>query len=157
MKNILDIEKQIVDLVIREKELAERRAAERADYLRTAENHPTVQRITENLMIKGLGIDRRSISRYSQEGKCTGANDEEYLSDVLVTVFASTPEYDPQFTQCADLSVKVRITGGFDNPAIRETERVLTGEIMKIRQEIEMLKNQKRLMRDNASGNGDQM
>ena len=145
--NTIEIEKKIVELAIHEKSLVEQRNDVRAVYFSTAETHPTIQYIIDTLLIKGLGIDRRSISRYSQEGKCSGMNDEEYLSDILVTIFASTPENDPGFDQCSELSLKLRITGGFDNMITREKEHSLTTEISALREEIDTLKKTKQQLK----------
>lgn len=144
---IKDIEKKIVDLTIREKDLVEARNAERVEYLKAAEAHPTVTRIAEELFIKGLGVDRRSLSRYSQEGRCGGAGGEEFLEDVQVTVFASLDESDPRFRQCTDMNLRVRVTGGFDNEKSRERERTLTAEIMELRRQIDILKQEKRRLK----------
>ncbi|MBN1534803.1 MAG: hypothetical protein JXA20_19180 [Spirochaetes bacterium] len=144
---IQDIEKKIVDLTIREKDLEEQRSGARTVYLKRAEGHPAVHRAHWEVLVKGLGIDARGVSRYSQEGLTGGAGGEEYLTDVLVTVFAAAPAGRQLMENCPEISMRLKITGGFDDPATRETERRLTAEIMEIRREVEDLKSQKRQMK----------
>jgi hypothetical protein len=145
--SIQDIEKRIVELTIREKELEEQRSKARTVYLKKAEGHPSVHRAHWDVLVKGLAVDARGISRYSQEGSCGGAGGEEYLADVMVTVFAAAPEGRFLLENCPEISMKLKITGGFDDPATRETERRLTEEIVTIRREVESLKSQKRQMK----------
>ncbi len=144
---IKEIEKNLMNLALRERALVEERDRIRGRFLYNAEKHPTVNRIVEDVFVSTLGFDRNSVDRHSQQGRSLEEGGAERLSDVIVYLSAS-PRGDSPLEDCDEVSVRLRLIGGFDDRDARLSEKTLGDEISSIRAEISRLRAMKRALRE---------
>lgn len=143
---IKEIENSLMRLALRERELVEERDRVRGKFLYNAEKHSVVNRVINDVFVTALGFDKNSVDRYSQQGRSTGEGGPERLSEVVVHLSAS-PRNGSPLEDCAELSVRLRLNGGFDDPDARLSEINLSEEIASIRAEIARLREMKRALR----------
>ena len=139
---INEIEKKIVELKLRERELLEKRTRSRVKLLFNAESLPVVNNIVDDFFINLMGIDKRSIRKNSHGVKSEGRNNEEFLSQVNVII--SSDKMTDRCAGCRELSVSVIVDSGFDDSAVRQDERCLMDEIESLRNSIDELIARKR-------------
>ena len=139
---INEIEKKIVELKLRERELLEKRTRSRVKLLFNAESLPVVNNIVDDFFINLMGIDKRSIRKNSHGVKSEGRNNEEFLSQVNVII--SSDKMTDRCAGCRELSVSVIVDSGFDDSSVRNDERSLMDEIESLRNSIDELIVRKR-------------
>ena len=139
---INEIEKQIVELKLRERDLLEKRTRSRVKLLFNAENLPVVNSIIEGFFISQMNIDKRSIRRDSHGVKSEGRNNEEFLS--LVNVIISSDKMTDRCAGCRELSVSVIVDSGFEDSSVRDDERSIMDEIESVRNNFDELLSLKR-------------
>jgi hypothetical protein len=139
---INEIEKKIVELKLRERELLEKRTRSRVKLLFNAESLPVVNNIVDDFFINLMGIDKRSIRKNSHGVKSEGRNNEEFLSQVNVII--SSDKMTDRCAGCRELSVSVIVDSGFDDSSVRNDERSLMDEIESLRNSIDELIARKR-------------
>ncbi|HSV96064.1 MAG TPA: hypothetical protein VLM75_03920 [Spirochaetota bacterium] len=144
---IKEIEKTLMQLALRERALGEERDRARGRLLYNAEKHPSVNRVIEDVFVSALGFDRNSVDRYSQQGRSAGEGGSERLSEVIVFLSVSS-RGDSPLEDCAEVSVRLRLNGGFDDRDARLSEKSLGDEISALRAEIARLRAMKRALRD---------
>jgi hypothetical protein len=144
---IKEIENSLMRLALRERALVEERDRVRGKFLYNAEKHPVVNRVIEDVFVSTLGFDKNSVDRYSQQGRSAGQGGVERLSEVIVHLSVS-PRGDSPLEDCAELSVRLRLNGGFDDREARISEQSLGDEISSIREEIVRLREMKRSLRE---------
>ncbi len=145
--NVKELEKQIVALKLSERNLIEERNRSRVRMLMNAENHPLVNKTINDLFMNREGIRRPEIERFSQQGRCSGRNKEEHLSEVLVTLTLGNIEAQEYFRGCVEFTIRLKITDGFEDPEARLIEKRLTDEILDLRSKIDALNDEKKQMR----------
>lgn len=121
---ITEIEKQIVDLKLKERELMDRQTKTRVPLLSKAENLPLVQKIINDFFINTMGADKKSISKYSIMGASEGRNREEFLSEIQITI-----QTDKSLNECKMLSVNITVDSGFEDINVRKKESEIMDEI----------------------------
>lgn len=153
---VKEIEKQIVALKLSERNLIEERNRSRVRMLMNAENHPLINKTINDLFINREGIHRPEIERFSQQGKCSGRNNEENLSEVVVTLTLGNIETQEYFKGCVEFTMRLKITDGFEDPEARIVEKRLTNEILGLRARIDALNEEKKQMREESRINSKQ-
>ncbi len=154
--NVKELEKQIVALKLSERNLIEERNRSRVRMLMNAENHPLVNKTINDLFINREGIRRPEIERFSQQGKCSGRNSEENLSEVVVTLTLGNIETHEYFKGCAEFTLRLKIIDGFEEAEARLMEKRLTDEILDLRVRIDALNDEKKQMREESRINSKQ-
>ena len=144
---IKEIENSLLRLTLRERALVEERDRVRGKFLYNAEKHPVVNRVIEDVFVSTLGFDKNSVDRYSQQGRSAGKEGAERLLEVIVHLSVS-PRGDSPLKDCAELSVRLRLNGGFDDRQARVSEQNLGDEISSLREEIVRLRKIKRSLRE---------
>ena len=144
---IHEIEKKIVELKLRERELLEKRTRSRVKLLFNAESLPVVNNIVEDFFIKLMGIDKRSIRKDSHGVKSEGRNNDEFLSQVNVII--SSDKMTDRCAGCRELSVSVIVDSGFDDASVRQDERSIMDEIESVRSSFDELLSLKRSIKKN--------
>lgn len=144
---INEIEKKIVELKLRERELMEKRTRARVRLLFNAENLPVVSTIVEDFFINSMKIDKRSIRKDSHGVMSGGRNNEEFLSQVNVTI--SSDKMTDRCAGCRLLSVSVTVDSGFEDMAVRQEESSIMDEIERVRNSFEEFLALKRSIKKN--------
>jgi chorismate mutase len=139
---INEIEKKIVELKLRERELLEKRTRSRVKLLFNAESLPVVNNIVEDFFINLMGIDKRSIRKDSHGVKSEGRNNEEFLSQINVII--SSDKMTDRCAGCRELFVSVIVDSGFEDSSVRQDEHNLMDEIESLRNSIDELLTLKR-------------
>ena len=128
---INEIEKKIVELKLRERELMEMRTRARVRLLFNAENLSVVNTIVEDFFINSMKIDKRSIRKDSHGVMSEGRNKEEFLSQINVVI--SSDKMTDRCAGCRALSVTVTVDSGFEDMDVRNEERSIMDEIESVR------------------------
>lgn len=151
--SVKELEKKIVALKLKERNLIEERNRARVGMIISAENHPLINAIISDFFGKREGVRRPEIERFSQQARCSGRNNEEHLSEVMVTLTLNDIEKQEYFRGCTELSIRLRITDGFDDPEARRTEKRITDEILAIRAKLEALNEEKKQLKEGSRAN----
>lgn len=130
--NVKELEIRVVDLKLRERDLVERRSRLRGKLLYNAEKHPLVNRVIEEFFVRNLGIPSADVERYSQQGKCGGRGGEEHLAEVIIILSAAATDKTPH---AGEISVRMSISGGFEDEEVSLEEQRLMDQIEGIRRE----------------------
>ncbi|HDP81312.1 MAG TPA: hypothetical protein ENN21_10775 [Spirochaetes bacterium] len=133
------IELKIADLKFRERDLIKEVNRARGRYLYNAEKSATVNSILETFFIDTLGVPKNHINKYSQLGNLSGRAGEEFVDDVIVSLYSDSLGNSPMCRSCGELTVKIRINSHFDEPSIRRRETELMDEILALRDEVDAL------------------
>lgn len=144
MEEIENIEQRIVALALRERALIQERSRVRIGLFERAERHQLVRGAISDIFSKHYGIHGKNIAVYSQEAKSSGRGDEEFLSEIFVFIHA---ELNGPGTDCGEVVLKLKITGGFEDGKARNAEKLIMDEIAGIRDEIAGLKSLKKSMK----------
>jgi hypothetical protein len=144
--NIKDIENRIVELRLRERALIEDRRKARTPLMYNAEKHAAVNKLIEDLYVRGLGLSIADIDRYSQPVAYNGRLDEEHLCEINVVISARGAR-GACGGACSDIVLGVRLVTGFEDPAVREREKNIMDELESIRYTIEQLAAEKRALK----------
>lgn len=151
--SVKELEKRIVALKLNERKLVEERNRARVRMLMSAENHPLISAIIHDLFGMGDGVRRPEFERFSQQARCSGRNNEEHLSEVMVTLTLKNIEKQEYFRGCTEFSIRLRIADGFDDPEARRAEKRITDEIFAIRSKLEALNEEKKQLKEELRAN----
>lgn len=142
--NIKEIELKIAELKFRERDLLKELEAERGKYLYNAEKHEQTNNILQKLFVETLGIDKNYVHRYSQIGKTSGYDDIESVEDVVVNLYSENLNGTSLANDCRDITVKIRLTRGFEDEKVKRREREIIKKIIELRNETAGLQETKK-------------
>ena len=142
--NVKELEKRLVDLKLLERDLIERRTRLRGKLLYNAEKHPLVNRVIEEFFVRTLGVPPADVDRYSQQGKCEGREGEEHLAEVIIILSAAANDRMPN---AGEISVRMSISGGFEDDEVSLEEQRLMDQITDIRREWKDLNDRRKVLK----------
>jgi len=144
---IKEIEKRIVDLTMEERSLAEERSRARNRLLYNAEKLPVVNRVMKEFVQDILGLTGLQVKRTSDPLRFGGRDDEEFLSEIAVTLIVSDIAQSPVCEGATGLSLRIVVNQGFDDAETRAREKEIMDRLLKIREEIESLNGMRRSLK----------
>ena len=142
-EKITAIEKRVVELKFIERDIMRERDAARYPLLEKAEKSPRVEELINSFFIKTMKLGRSEITVGSNPSGYSGREGEEFLSEIKVEI-----RFKPDIPSgYSEISLSVYLCDGFEDGGIRKKETDLMNRLLEVKEEIDKLRGEKRLLR----------
>lgn len=140
------IEKRVAELKFLERDLIKERDLGRLKSLKKAERSEFVNQAIKYFFVESVNVKRDDLVITSFPSGSEGRGDEEFLSEVRVEIRYKPSERNSDYNE---LSLSVYLNSGFQDDEIRKSEKSIMDRLIEIRKEVDVLKESKKLLKQN--------